>query len=120
MRKTHLTLLSLLLLQACATSPQHIAGDYISEDKYKGHSCSQLEKKVASLKRKEQMLYDALDRTAQNDKIQTAVGMLLFWPALLFLEGGDGAEAEKYAAIKGELDAIGIVSESKSCDIDFL
>ena len=34
------------------------------------------------------------------------VGLLLFWPALFALEGGDGPEAAEYARLKGEYEAL--------------
>jgi hypothetical protein len=40
--------------------------------------------------------YNKLQKTTENDQAQMAVGMILFWPALFFLEGGDGAEAAEY------------------------
>ena len=41
--------------------------------------------------------------------------MLLFWPSLFFLEGGDTPEASEYARIKGEVDALNEASIQKSC-----
>ena len=31
---------------------------------------------------------------------------ILFWPALFFLEGGDGPEAAEYAQLKGQYEAL--------------
>ncbi len=47
------------------------------------------------------------------------VGLVLFWPTLFFLEGGDGPEAAEYARLKGERDAIEKVSIQKKCAIEF-
>lgn len=46
-----------------------------------------------------------------------AVGMLLFWPTLFFLEGGDGPQAAEYARLKGEVDALEKVAIAKKCDM---
>jgi hypothetical protein len=46
-----------------------------------------------------------------------AVGLVLFWPALFFLEGGDGPEAAEYACLKGEVDALEQVAIQKKCDM---
>jgi hypothetical protein len=43
------------------------------------------------------------------------IGLVLFWPALLFLEGGDGPEATEYANLKGEYEALRENSVSKKC-----
>ena len=66
--------------------------------------------------RRAQELYGQLDKTASNDAAQMAVGMVLFWPALFFLEGGDGPEAAEYARLKGERDALEQVAIQKHCD----
>jgi hypothetical protein len=42
---------------------------------------------------------------------------VLFWPALFFLEGGDGAEAQEYARLKGEFDALQQMSVQKRCNL---
>ncbi len=47
------------------------------------------------------------------------IGLILFWPALFFLEGGDGAEAMEYARIKGEREAIEKRSIEQKCAIEF-
>lgn len=47
-------------------------------------------------------LQASLKQKADGDAMQMGVGMLLFWPALFFLEGGDGAQAQEYSRLKGE------------------
>jgi hypothetical protein len=63
-------------------------------------------------------LYHNLKKEADADGAQMAVGLVLFWPALLFLEGGDGPEAAEYAQLKGEFEALRENSVQKKCDID--
>ena len=46
-----------------------------------------------------------------------AIGLVLFWPTLFFLEGGDGPEAAEYARLKGEVDALEGVAIQKQCDM---
>ena len=48
------------------------------------------------------------------------VGLVLFWPTLFFLEGGDGPEASEYTQFKGEFEALRINSVQKKCEIDAL
>ena len=48
------------------------------------------------------------------------VGLVLFWPTLFFLEGGDGPEASEYTQLKGEFEALRINSVQKKCEIDAL
>jgi hypothetical protein len=51
-------------------------------------------------------LYNSLAAEAGADTAQMAIGLVLFWPALFFLEGGDGPEAAEYARLKGEYEAL--------------
>ena len=46
-----------------------------------------------------------------------AIGLIIFWPALFFLEGGDGASAAEYSRLKGEFEALEQASIQKSCGI---
>ena len=64
-------------------------------------------------------LYDYLNMTADVDVAQLAVGLVWFWPTLLFIEAGDGPKAAEYARIKGEADAIERAANTKECDLEF-
>lgn len=46
-----------------------------------------------------------------------AVGMILFWPTLFFLEGGDGPEAAEYSRLKGEKGALEKIAVQKECGL---
>ena len=43
------------------------------------------------------------------------VGLILLWPSLFFLEGGDGLQANEYSRVKGEQDAIEQLMVQKNC-----
>jgi len=60
-----------------------------------------------------------LKETADADAAQVGVGLILFWPALFLVEGGDGAEAQEYSRLKGEKEAIERVSIQKKCAVNF-
>jgi hypothetical protein len=46
------------------------------------------------------------------------VGLVIFWPALLFTKGNDENTAE-LARLKGQMDAIEQASIQKRCEITF-
>ena len=60
-----------------------------------------------------------MKETADADAAQVGVGLILFWPALFLVEGGDGAEAQEYSRLKGEKEAIERVSIQKKCAVNF-
>lgn len=43
------------------------------------------------------------------------IGLVLFWPALFFLEGGDGPQALRYQQLKGEAVVLERVGTEKKC-----
>ena len=108
-----------LSITACASHPDKLAASSISPVQYQDYNCKQLGAEVARVNTKMVNLYHSLDKKADNDSAQMAIGMILFWPTLFFLEGGDGVEAAEYSRLKGELDALETVSIRKSCGIDF-
>lgn len=59
------------------------------------------------------------DENRHDDKIKTAVGVVLFWPVLLFNEG-DGQTASELASLKGQMNALEQASIKKNCGIQFI
>ena len=116
MNKYLVSVLLATALSGCASSPDKMASAYVSPIQYQDYDCKQVGAELTRVSRRAQELYGQLDKTASNDAAQMAVGMVLFWPALFFLEGGDGPEAAEYARLKGERDALKQVAIQKHCD----
>jgi len=107
------------LMAGCASSPDKIASQSVSTLPYEQHNCKQIGAEVDRVNRRVSELHGTLDKKASGDAAQMAIGMVLFWPALFFLEGGDGPEAAEYARVKGERDALEKVAIQKECGIAF-
>jgi len=106
-------------LVSCATHPKKIDAAYVSSYKYKNYDCDQIEIEMDHVSQRTLVLYERLKKEADRDKAQGWIGVLLFWPALLLLEGGDGPEAAEYAQLKGEYKALHTNSVEKKCMIAF-
>ena len=104
-------------LAACASSPDKIPAQYVSELQYQSYDCQQLEMEARRISARTGDLYRSVKKLSDNDSAQMGVGLILFWPTLFFLEGGDGPEAAEYARLKGEADAIERSGISKKCSI---
>jgi hypothetical protein len=104
-----------LLMAGCASSPDKIQTSYVSPLQYKDYDCDQIAGDLDRISHRINDLYGRLKKTSDDDSTQMAVGMLLFWPALFFLEGGDGPEAAEYGRLKGEYDALEKVAIQKKC-----
>ena len=86
---------------------------------YKNFDCEQLELEAERVSRRVLELHASLEDTASTDDIQMGVGLILLWPTLFWLEGGDDERAPEYARLKGERDAIEKASIQKKCAIEF-
>ena len=117
--KRLLPLMALVSMTACASNPDKMTASYVSPVIYEDYSCSQLAAEAQRVNRRANELYGTLKQDADNDSAQMAIGLILFWPTLFFLEGGDGPQAAEYQRLKGERDAIEQVSIQKKCGIQF-
>jgi hypothetical protein len=89
---------------------------YVSPMKYQNYNCSQIAMEMDHVSNRTVQLHNSLDKKASDDAAQMGLG-LLFWPALFFLEGGDGPEAAEYSKLKGEYEALRTASVQKECAI---
>ncbi len=109
---------SLLALAGCASHPDKIEAVYVSPLKYKDYDCEQIQMELDSVSQRTARLYQSLEAEATADQVQMGIGLLLFWPALLALEGGDGPQATEYAQLKGEYRALHEAAVKEKCTIE--
>jgi hypothetical protein len=103
---------------ACASNPDKIDTAYVSPIKYQDYDCQQIATEMDYVGQRTTTIYQRLKKERNADNWQMGVGLLLFWPTLFFLEGGDGPEAAEYSQLKGEFEALRQVSVSKKCGIE--
>lgn len=118
MKKLYALAVASTFLLGCASNPDKIAASYVSPYKYKDYDCDQIMLEMDYISKSTVRLYQSLRKTQQNDQAQMGIGLLLFWPALFMLEGGDGPEAAQYADLKGEYEALRKASVKSKCEID--
>ena len=109
------TILVALLTVGCASQPEKITAAYVPSIQYQDYTCTQIAAEVARVSRRVQELNGVLKKKADDDAAQMAIGMILFWPALFFLEGGDGPESVEYSQLKGEYEALEVAAVEKDC-----
>ena len=117
MKNVALLTLAAVAMAGCASSSKDIATTYISPLQYQSFDCNQVGAELQRVTRRAGELQVSIDKEAGNDAAQMGIGLVLFWPALLFLEGGDGPDAAEYARLKGERDALEQAAIQKSCGI---
>ena len=115
-RKLAITILSIFILTKCATHPSQIDGSYVSSMTFAEYECQELNLLMAGMKERSDYLYKSQSAKSRADKWKMGVGLVLFWPALFALEGGDGLHASEYAKLKGEYEALQALSLQKGCN----
>ncbi len=117
MKKNILILtLSSLIAVACAKSSSDVPAQYVSPIKYDNYSCRQIRKEMQGISSRASSLSGQVDDAATGDAVKMGVGLLVFWPTLLFLEG-DSPQAAEYGRLKGELNALEEAGIKKGCRI---
>lgn len=119
MKKSIITTILACLVSACASSPDELTPSYVSPLQYQRYDCGQIAEEAANVERRVAELYGTLDKKSSDDNAQMGLGLVLFWPALFFLEGGDGADAVEYRRLRGEYEALQKTSVQKRCNLQF-
>lgn len=104
------------LLAGCASHTHEIAAASVSTMGYKGLTCPELEAEMRGSINRVTDLGNVIESKATTDEVQMAVGVILFWPVLFALEGGDGPEAAEYSRLRGEINAMDQVAALNECD----
>ena len=108
------------IASGCASNPDKLDAAYVSPLKYKDYDCDQLAMEMDYVGQRTTRLYHRLKKERKADNWQVGIGLVLFLPTLLLLEGGDGAEAAEYAQLKGNFEALRTNSVERKCGIEAL
>jgi hypothetical protein len=118
MRTAFAALMCGLLIAGCAKDADQVGATYVSPILYDAYSCPQLAEEAQRVSARAAQSSGVQDQKATNDKVAMGVGLVVFWPALLFTKGNDENTAE-LARLKGQMDAIEQASIKKRCGINF-
>lgn len=102
-------------VSGCATAPDKISASYVSPAQYSGMDCDQIRMEMYRVSGRVRVLAGQQRRKHKNDEVAMGVGLVLFWPALFFLIGGD--KREELAELKGEYDALNAEAIEKKCAV---
>ena len=117
--KTLIICTAVAILAGCAADTSQVKAIPVSPAEYEDFTCKQIEKVTERLSLLAKEIGARVDKTAADDDAQTAVGLILFWPALFFLEGEETPDTQEFARLKGEFHAVQKAAVRKECDIDF-
>ena len=108
-----------LCVSGCATHPNKISAAYVSPLKYQNYDCQQIGMEQANVERRTNQLYHNLKGRNNSDKWMMGIGLVVAWPALLFMKGNNGAENTEYAQLKGDYEALRSMSVQRRCELTF-
>jgi len=115
MKNLILLIVTVVFVFGCAGNPNKMQASYVSDAYYMDYTCEELTRELSKVTNKCDSLYRSLKRDNTNDKWQMGAGMILFWPTLLLLEGGDGPEADEYCRLKGEKETLTNLARERGC-----
>ncbi len=118
--KTLVSVFALAMINGCASQPDELQRAYVSPTQFGSFNCSQLGGELERVSGRKVELYGQLKKTADDDAAQMGVGLILLWPTLFFLEGGDGPQAAEYSRLLGEHDAIEKTMIRKDCNAELI
>ena len=105
-----------LALGGCAKSSNQAAAAPVSSLQYQNYTCSQIKAELTSLNGRLIQGMRRQDDAASSDAAVTAVGAVLFWPALFFIDGDDEGTYQ-LAQMKGEFNALEKAAVQRNCDV---
>ncbi|VAW37716.1 hypothetical protein MNBD_DELTA02-30 [hydrothermal vent metagenome] len=110
------SLVLLTFLAGCSTSPNKISATYVSPLQYQNYSCNQISGELLQVSRKVSEVTGQQKKEANKDAVAMGVGLVLFWPALFFLAGGNDKK-EELGRLKGEYEALEKIAIQKNCGV---
>jgi len=118
MRKVWVAVMCGFFVAGCAKDADQVGAIYVSPVTYESYTCPQLSEEAQRVSSRAAQATGVQDQKATNDKVAMGVGLIIFWPALLFTKGNDENTAE-LARLKGQIDAVEQASIKKKCGITF-
>lgn len=118
MRRVVVAAIAASVVAGCAKDADQVGPTYVSPITYESYNCQQLADEAQRVSIAAAQSAGVQDQKATNDKVAMGVGLIIFWPALLFTKGNDENTAE-LARLRGDMDAIEQASIQKHCGITF-
>lgn len=112
-RATALATVAALTLAGCAADPASIAPAYVSPVAYQSLDCRALAAEASRLTARLTEVTGQQQAHADADAALMGIGLLILWPALLAVPGGD--QSAELARLRGEAEAIQSAAAARGC-----
>jgi len=102
------------MLSACAPSSLQTSPRYISNLQYQHYSCDQIRSEMIRIGEEVASHSRQQNIAARDDAILMAIGLVVFWPALIYIPSNDN-QTDELAQLMGEHDALQQTGRNLSC-----
>lgn len=106
--------LASLALSACASTAHDVAAKPVPMSVYKTLQCQQLTIEYRRVSEHADKLADDIDQGVMAERIKMGVGVVLFWPALLLMNG-ETESHHQLAGLKGERQTLANSIKARKC-----
>lgn len=100
----------------CASFSEKVVAEPISPLQYYAYDCELIQMERARVSRRVAEVAGSQNESAAVDAVAMGVGLVLFWPALFLIAGGD--HAEELSQLKGEHEALEAAAVVRRCGSD--
>lgn len=108
-------LLFLPIVSGCSPRAKNTSATYVSPLQYQSYNCNQVGQELLRVNQRVLEVTGKQDSAATKDAVALGVGLVIFWPALIFMLVGD--KKEELGRLKGEYEALEKTAIGKDCDI---
>ncbi len=112
---TALLTLSCLALGACASTANDVTAKPVPMSAYDAYQCQELAAEYHRVSAEADKLASSIDQGAMAERIKMGVGVVLFWPALLLLDG-ETENHSSLASLKGERRTLANSMKARNCN----
>jgi hypothetical protein len=106
---------ALLSTAACATAPENVEASYVSPVEFSNLSCDQIRAELMRVADRVRVVSGQQQRKRTTDAVALTVGLVVFWPALFLMVGGD--KRAELADLKGQYDALDRAASERNCSV---
>lgn len=114
LRRTFAALTTAAMLASCAMPANQIGASYVSPTRYTNMSCEELRYELGVVSSQIAAASAAQDSKASSDAAAVAIGLVAFWPALLFV-GNNPDNSSALSSMKGDFNALLGAAQRNGC-----
>jgi hypothetical protein len=109
------TALLISSITGCATRPEDVETGYVDPVNYRDYDCERIEESMRENAQRIALLHGRMEDEASGDAGAVAVSLILFWPAIFFVSGGNEEDVAEYKQLTAEYSALEKKAAQNDC-----